>query len=60
MRGRINIEMLRALQGFPEPSDDTIIFYCGPSSFDKAVKEMLLANGYTQDMIFPWENHYEF
>jgi len=53
MRGRINIEMLRALQGFPEPSDDTIIFYCGPSSFDKAVKEMLLANGYTKDMIFP-------
>ena len=50
VRGRVSIEMLQSL-GFPAPSDETFIFTCGPSAFNKAIKEFLLAAGYTEDMI---------
>ncbi len=49
-RGRVNFEMLQS-SGFPEPGDDTFIFICGPSAFNKACKEMLTANGYTEEMM---------
>lgn len=52
LRGRVNIEMLRA-QNFPEPSDETLIFSCGPAAQTKAIKEFLLAAGYSETMIFP-------
>ena len=29
LRGRVNIEMLQSLN-FPEPSEETLIFSCGP------------------------------
>ena len=52
LRGRVNIEMIRSLN-FPEPSEDTLIFSCGPSAQTKAIKEFLTAAGYSETMIFP-------
>lgn len=51
LKGRVNIEMLQSL-GFPEPSEETLIMICGPAAFNKHVKEILAAAGYTEEMIF--------
>ena len=52
LRGRVNIEMLRTLN-FPEPSEETIIYSCGPSAQTKAIKAFLTEAGYSETMIFP-------
>jgi len=52
VKGRVNLEMLQSLN-FPEPSEDTLIFSCGPAALSKATKAFLLEAGYTADMIFP-------
>ena len=36
----------------PEPSEETLIGYCGPAGFNKTVEEMLTKMGYTKDMIY--------
>ena len=51
-KGRVNIEMLRSCN-FPEPSEETLIFSCGPAPFCKAIKAFCLEAGYTESMIFP-------
>ena len=52
LRGRVNIEMIRSLN-FPEPSEETLIFSCGPSAQTKAIKAFLLEAGYSESMIYP-------
>ena len=32
-RGRVNIEMLRYVQGWPDPGEETLIYMCGPKGF---------------------------
>jgi len=51
LKGRVSIEMLRQL-GFPEPSDETFYMLCGPSPFNAACKEVLLAAGHSEERIF--------
>ena len=50
LRGRITGEMLSAC-GFPEPSPETIIVYCGPPGLNKTVEDLLINLGYTKDML---------
>lgn len=50
LKGRITPEMLKQC-GFPEPSLETLIVYCGPPGMNKTVEEILGKLGYTRDMI---------
>ena len=52
-RGRVDEAMIDALEGWPEPSNETLIAMCGPKSFNDACKVMLFKKGYTADMIYP-------
>jgi NAD(P)H-flavin reductase len=49
-RGRITAELLKAC-GFPEPSPDTLIVYCGPPLMNKTIEDLMLQMGYTKDML---------
>ena len=49
--GRITEDMIRKC-GFPEPSADTLIGYCGPAPFNKCVEDILQKMGYSKDMIY--------
>eukprot|EP00347_Sterkiella_histriomuscorum_P009954 403339240 len=51
LTGRVNAEMLKQCK-FPEPSEETLIAYCGPLAFGKMMEETLLALGYTNDMFY--------
>ena len=48
--GRITSEMLTAC-GFPEPSPETMILYCGPPGLNKTVEDLMLKLGYSKDML---------
>ncbi|CDW86183.1 nadh-cytochrome b5 reductase [Stylonychia lemnae] len=48
-KGFIDKQMLA--QNLPKPSPDTIILYCGPPSFDKAILNHLQELGYDNTMI---------
>ncbi len=37
--------------GFPEPSAETLIAYCGPPGMNKTVEDILTKMGYTRDMM---------
>lgn len=50
-KGRITEELIRHA-GFPEPSEDTIIGYCGPDAFNKTVVDLLTKMGYSKDMMY--------
>lgn len=51
VKGRITKELLAACK-FPEPSEDTLIVYCGPPAFNKTIEEILLNSmGYSKDML---------
>jgi cytochrome-b5 reductase len=50
LSGRITAEMIKAC-GFPEPSPETLIVYCGPPGMNKTVEELMLKLGYTKDML---------
>jgi NAD(P)H-flavin reductase len=51
IKGRITKELLVECK-FPEPSEDTLIAYCGPAAFNKTVEDILLNTmGYTKDML---------
>lgn len=49
LTGRVNAEMIQKCN-FPEPSEETLIAYCGPVAFRKVIEESLLSLGYTKDM----------
>jgi len=50
--GRPNLAKLKEL-GFPEPSDDTLIIFCGPPAFNNALEEELEEQGgYKEGMMF--------
>ena len=50
--GRPNLQMLKDL-GFPEPSDDTLIIFCGPPAFNNALEEELEeVGGYKEGQMF--------
>lgn len=51
LRGRITADMLKDCK-FPEPSEETLICYCGPAGFNKTVEDTLAALGYSKDMLF--------
>lgn len=34
--------------GFPQPSDDVFVAYCGPKEMEKTVKEILEGHGYKE------------
>ena len=51
LKGRINADIIKKC-GFPEPSPDTLIGYCGPAAFNKTVEEVLAALGYSKDMLY--------
>ena len=50
LKGRITEEMLKQA-GFPGPSEETLICYCGPAGFNKTVEELLAKMGYSKDMM---------
>lgn len=50
LKGRISTEML-AKCGFPEPSPETLIVYCGPPAMNKTVEEIMAKLGYTKEML---------
>jgi NAD(P)H-flavin reductase len=50
LRGRISEEMLKNCN-FPEPSEETLICFCGPREFNKTCEQILTKLGYTNDMI---------
>ena len=50
LTGRINAEMIQVC-GFPEPSAETLIVYCGPPGMNKTVEDLMLKLGYTKDML---------
>ena len=47
--GRVTPALLKEL-GFPEPSPETIILWCGPDAFNETLKAMLTEAGYTDQM----------
>ena len=50
LRGRVTDEMLKQCR-FPEPSEETLIVYCGPAAFNKTVETVLASLGYSKDMM---------
>jgi len=52
LRGRISEEMIKSCQGFPEPSEETLVVMCGPQAFCKTATDVLTTMGYTSDMIY--------
>ena len=52
LRGRVSIDMLQELN-FPAPSEETLIYSCGPKAFNDAISAFLTAAGYSKDMIYP-------
>lgn len=48
--GRADLQMLKDL-GFPEPSEETLIVFCGPSPFNNSFEEMLEDAGYGDNMV---------
>jgi ferredoxin-NADP reductase len=51
LKGRITEEMVKSC-GFPEPSAETLIGYCGPAGFNKTVEELFAKLGYSKDMLY--------
>jgi len=51
LRGRITAEQIKQC-GFPEPSPETLICYCGSAGFNKTVEDVLGKLGYDKDMLF--------
>lgn len=50
LKGRVSAAILKEL-GFPEPSADTLICYCGPAGFNRTCEEILTSLGYDKDML---------
>jgi len=48
LTGRVSQELLTKLD-FPAPGEETLFATCGPKAFNAAIKETLLANGYSAD-----------
>lgn len=48
-KGRVNEEMIKT--HLPPPGKDTLIGYCGPADFNKALEATLKKMGYESDMI---------
>jgi len=53
MRGRVTKELMIKLK-LPEPSDETLIWICGPKEFHIAMTKVLKQLEYTQDMVNGW------
>lgn len=49
LRGRVTEEMIKECR-FPEPSDETLILFCGPPGFMKTCEEILEKLGYDKNM----------
>lgn len=49
-KGRITDNMIQTC-GFPEPSPETLICYCGPAAFNKTVEDIMVKLGYSKDML---------
>jgi NAD(P)H-flavin reductase len=41
LKGRLTVDMIKSC-GFPEPSEETLIGFCGPAAFNKSVEDILL------------------
>lgn len=48
--GMINWPMIKEL-GFPEPSEETLVAFCGPPGLEQMLKETLAKEGYDASMI---------
>jgi NAD(P)H-flavin reductase len=51
LKGRVNEAMLKEC-GFPEPSANTLICFCGPAAFNKTCEQILASLGYDKDMMY--------
>ena len=45
LKGKVSKEMIKEC-GFPAPSEDTVIFFCGPKGFNKCCDGLLEEMGY--------------